>query len=78
MTIRFSQPDRIVTTVEMIVVWSIADLRNTFGDKFKRRMIEGVNVLDYGRLASGKSLRAILDANGNVCTLRFTRPVRPS
>lgn len=78
MTIRFSQPDRIVTAVEMIVVWSIADLRNTFGDKFKRRMVEGVNVLDYGRLASGKSLLALLDANGNVRTLRFTRPVRPS
>lgn len=78
MTIRFSQPDRIVTTVEMLISWSIADLRNTFGDKFKRRMLDGVSVLDYGRLASGKSLLAFLDANGNVRTLRFTRPVRPS
>lgn len=72
----FSQPDRILTSVDMLVNWSVDDLRNTFGDKFKRRTIDNQRIIDYGQLETGRLLLAILDNNGNVRTIRFTRPAR--
>ncbi|MEY3283510.1 MAG: hypothetical protein RIR86_1523 [Acidobacteriota bacterium] len=72
----FSQPDRILTSVDMLVNWSVDDLRNTFGDKFKRRTIDNQRIIDYGQLETGRLLIAILDNNGNVRTIRFTRPAR--
>lgn len=74
LTMRFSKPDRLLTAVELLVTWSIDDVKNTFGDKFKRREIENRKALDFGRLESGKILVAFLDSHGNVRTLRFTRP----
>lgn len=72
----FSQPERILTSVEMLVNWSIEDLRNTFGDKFKLRTVDSQRIIDYGRLETGRSLIAILDSNGNVRTIRFARAAR--
>ncbi|MFZ4984482.1 MAG: S1C family serine protease [Blastocatellia bacterium] len=73
-TLSFSSPERILTSVDMLVNWSVENLRHTFGDKFKRRMVDNLKIIDYGRLETGRSLVAILDSNGNVQTIRFTIP----
>lgn len=75
-TLSFSTPERILNSVDMLVNWSVEDMRNTFGDKFKRRTVDNQKIMDYGRLETGRALVAILDGNGNIRTLRFTRPSR--
>lgn len=75
-TLTFSAAERILTNVDMLVNWSVDDLRNTFGDKFRRKTIDNRKVIDYGRLETGQTLVALLDGNGNVETIRFTRSSR--
>ena len=69
----FSKPDRLLTAVELLVTWSVEDIKNTFGGKFKRRTVAGQKLLDYGRLATGHQLIATLDGNGNVRSVRLTK-----
>ncbi len=70
-TLRFSRPDRILTSVDLLVNWSLDDLRNTYGDKFKRRQVAGETVIDYGRHESGRSIVAYPDRHGIIRTVRF-------
>lgn len=69
----FSKSEGLLTTVELLVNWSVEDLRNTFGDKFKKRAEGRQGIIDYGRLPTGKRLSAIIDSNGNVRSVKFTR-----
>ncbi|MGH9802997.1 MAG: S1C family serine protease [Blastocatellia bacterium] len=78
LAMNFSKPDRLLTSVELLVNWSVDDVKNTFGEKFKRRTVDGQKVLDYGTLksennAARKQLIAIMDGNGNVRSVRFTK-----
>jgi hypothetical protein len=73
LTISFSKPDRLLTGVELLVTWSVEDLKNTFGDKFKKRTVGNQKILDYGKLPTGRQLVALLDGNGNIRSIRFTR-----
>jgi len=76
MSLHFSLPDRLLTTVDLLVTWTLDDLRNTFGPKFKRRTLGAQTILDYGRLETGRSLVALLDGSGNIRTLRFARAAK--
>jgi V8-like Glu-specific endopeptidase len=69
----FSKPDHLLRAVELLVTWSEADLKNTFGEKFKRRTVNGRKVIDYGKLPSGHQLIAAMDGNGNVRSVRYTK-----
>jgi len=69
----FSKPDRLLTSVELLVTWSIEDLKNTFGDKFKKRTVGNQKILDYGKLPTGQTLIAVLDGNGNVRSVKFAK-----
>jgi S1-C subfamily serine protease len=73
LTISFSKPDRLLTSVELLVTWSVEDLKNTFGDKFKKRTVGNQKILDYGKLPAGRQLVALLDGNGNVRSVKFTK-----
>jgi hypothetical protein len=78
LAVSFSKPDRLLTSVELLVNWSVEDVKNTFGEKFKRRTVDGQKVLDYGTLksennAARKQLIAVMDGNGNVRSVRFTK-----
>src|SRR5262245_8468270 len=73
LAITFTKPEQLLTGVEMLVNWSVADLENTFGDKYKRRTAGKEKVLDYGRLQTGQNLVATLDGNGNVRSVKFTK-----
>lgn len=69
----FNKPDRLLTSVELLVTWSTEDLKNTFGEKFKKRTVGNQKVLDYGKLPTGQTMVAILDGNGNVRSVRFAK-----
>ncbi|MFN0088043.1 MAG: S1C family serine protease [Blastocatellia bacterium] len=79
LSITFSKPDRLLTGVELLVTWSEDDLKSTFGEKFKRRTLDGRKILDYGTLKlensalNGKQLIAIPDGNGNIRAVRITK-----
>jgi Trypsin-like peptidase domain len=68
----FSKPERLLSGVEWLVIWSINDLENTFGDKYRKRKVGNERILDFGKISSGKQLIALLDGNGNVRSVRFT------
>src|SRR5262245_43703919 len=69
----FTRPEHLLTGVEMMVNWSVVDLENTFGDKYKKRTVGKEKVLDYGKLQTGKKLVATLDGNGNVRSVKFSK-----
>jgi S1-C subfamily serine protease len=69
----FTRPEHLLTGVEMLVNWSVADLENTFGNKYKRRVAGKEKVLDYGKLQTGQNLVATLDGNGNVRSVKFVK-----
>ncbi|MGE0130541.1 MAG: S1C family serine protease [Blastocatellales bacterium] len=70
----FSKPERLLTSVEMLVTWSVTDLENTFGKKYKKRAVGKDKIFDYGKLETGYKLVALLDGNGNVRSVKFTKP----
>lgn len=72
-TMSINKTDRLLSSVELSVNWTIADLENTFGDKYKRRTIGAQKVLEYNKLPTNKLLTAYLDDNGNVRSVRFTK-----
>lgn len=69
----FTKPEHLLTGVELLVIWSVADLENTFGNKYKRRTAGKDKVLDYGKLQTGQTLVATLDGNGNVRSVKFVK-----
>jgi S1-C subfamily serine protease len=69
----FNKPERLLTGVDMLVNWSVTDLENTFGNKYKKRTVDKEKIFDYGRLQSGHNLVAVLDGNGNVRSVKFTK-----
>jgi hypothetical protein len=71
----FSKPDRLLTGVELQVNWSIADVKGTIGEKFKKRTVDGQPVLDYGVVDPLRKLQlvALLDGNNNVRSVRFAK-----
>lgn len=73
LALTFNQPERLLTGVELLVTWSMDDLKNTFGEKFKRRTVGNQKILDFGKLQSGHQLIAVMDGNGNVRSVKFTK-----
>ncbi len=73
LTMTFSKPERLLTSVEMLVAWSVTDLENFLGNKYKKRTVGKEKILDYGKLTSGNKVVALLDGNGNVRSVKFTK-----
>lgn len=73
LTMTFSKPERLLTSVEMLVAWSVTDLENFLGDKYKKRTVGKEKILDYGKLPTGNKAIALLDGNGNVRSVKFTK-----
>ncbi|MBO0799450.1 MAG: trypsin-like peptidase domain-containing protein [Blastocatellia bacterium] len=69
----FSKPEKMLSSVEWQVSWSITDLENTFGNKYRKSKAGNDRMLDFGKLPSGKRLVALMDGNGNVRSVRFTK-----
>ena len=73
LTMSFAKPDRLLNSVELLVTWSIEDVKNTFGNKFKPRTVGGQKILDFGKQSTGQQLIAVMDGNGNVRSVRFSK-----
>jgi S1-C subfamily serine protease len=73
LTMSFSKPEHLLTGVELLVAWSLEDLKNTFGDKFRRRTVGAQKLLDFGKTPHGHQLFAVMDGNGNVRSVKFTK-----
>ncbi|MEO6724774.1 MAG: trypsin-like peptidase domain-containing protein [Blastocatellia bacterium] len=73
LTISFSKPDRLLNSVELLVTWSLEDVKNTFGNKFKMRTVGSQKILDFGKQPTGQQLIAVMDGNGNVKSVRFSK-----
>ena len=71
--IGFSKPERLLSSVELLVTWSEDELKNTFGEKFKRRTVGNQKILEFPKLPTGRQMVAILDGNGNVRSVKFTK-----
>jgi hypothetical protein len=69
----FTKPEHLLTDVEMLVNWSVVDLENTFGNKYKKHTVGKEKVLDYGKLQTGKKMVATLDGNGNVRSVKYSK-----
>src|SRR5262249_60836011 len=69
----FSKPERLLTSVELLVNWSIDDLKSTFGSGLKRGTVNGQKLLDFGTTQTGQKLVAMMDGNGNVRSVRFSK-----
>lgn len=69
----FTKPEQLLTGVEMLVNWSVVDLENTFGNKYKKRTVGKEKILDFGKAQAGHKLIATLDGNGNVRSVKFTK-----
>lgn len=73
MTMGFSKPDRLLTSVELLVTWSMDDVKNTFGEKFKKRTVGKQQTLEFSKQPPGRTLIAVMDGNGNIRSVRFTK-----
>lgn len=70
----FRKSDQMLEFVDMLVTWSVADFARNYGDKYKRRTIDGRKVLEIKKTEEGRQVQAFLDDNGNVRVVRFTKP----
>jgi len=73
MALGFNKPDRLLTSVELLVAWSQEELKNTFGDKFKKRTVGKEQILEFGKQPPGRQMIAVMDGNGNVRSVRFSK-----
>ncbi len=72
MTIGFSKPDRLLTSVELLVTWTLEEVKNTYGEKFKKRTSGNQQILEFSKQPPGRQLIAVMDGNGNVRSVRFS------
>jgi hypothetical protein len=79
MTITINKADRVLAGVELLVNWTIDDLERVFGDKHKKRdagngqkLIEFKTQKEEGK-KEVKKIVAVMDANGVVRSVRFTK-----
>ncbi len=73
LTISFSKADQLLNSVELLVTWSLEDVKNTYGNKFKTSTVKGQKILDFGKQPNGQQLIAIMDGNGNVRSVKFSK-----
>ncbi|MFN0109911.1 MAG: S1C family serine protease [Blastocatellia bacterium] len=73
MTMGFNKPDRLLTSMELLVTWSLDDVKNTFGEKFKKRTVGKEQILEFSKQPPGRQLIAVMDGNGNVRAVRFSK-----
>lgn len=73
-TLGFSKPDRILSSVELLVNWSVEDLERAFGDKYKKKTgADGKKYLEFKKQDDGRQVIAALDAHGLVRSVRFSK-----
>ena len=69
----FGKTDRLLIGVELLVNWTVADLKNMYGNSYRKKKVNEQTVLDYGKVRGNKYLVAELDATGNVRSVKITK-----
>ena len=70
----FSKPEGVLSSVELLVTWSVEDLKRTFGEKFKEKKgPDGKRYLENQKWEEGTQVVAALDGGGNVRSVRFSK-----
>ena len=74
LTMGFSKSEHMLQSVELLVKWSLEDLKRTFGTKYsERKGADGEKYLEFKEHPEGKQLIAILDSRGNVRSVRISK-----
>jgi S1-C subfamily serine protease len=74
LTLGFSKPDQVLHSVELLVNWSLDDLKRTFEGKFsERKTADGKKYLEFKGQREGRQMIATLDDKGNVRSVRFAK-----
>jgi hypothetical protein len=76
LTLGFNKTDRLLSHVVLLVNWTKGDLERAFGDKYKRRTVDGTTFFQFKRFEDGREMVATLDGNGNVREIKFTKPAK--
>jgi S1-C subfamily serine protease len=71
--INFHKPDGILESVELLVNWTLADLERAYGDKYKKKTLNGEQILEFKKNEDKRQAHAFFDANGNIRAVRFIR-----
>jgi len=72
LTLSFSKPDRMLSSVELLVNWSVEDLERAFGNKYKKKTMDGKKYLEF-KEQEGKQIIAALDSHGTIRSVRFLK-----
>ncbi len=73
LAVNIRKPDGLLESVELLVNWSVDDLERAYGDKYKKRTIDGETVFEFKKMDDKKQVHAFLDPNGNIRAVRFTK-----
>jgi S1-C subfamily serine protease len=71
LAMNFRKSDGRLESVELLVNWTITDLERAYGDKYKKRTIDGEKVLEFKKDQDKRQAFAHLDLNGAVRAIRF-------
>lgn len=73
LAMNFRKSDGRLESVDLLVNWTIADLERGYDKKYKKKTIDGEQVLEFKKDEEKRQAYALLDANGNVRAIRFVR-----
>jgi hypothetical protein len=73
LAMNFRKSDGRLESVDLLVNWTIADLERGYGDKYKKKTLDGEPVLEFKKDPEKRQAYALLDVNGNVRAIRFIR-----
>ncbi|MFN0121819.1 MAG: S1C family serine protease [Blastocatellia bacterium] len=68
--------DRVLDRVEMLVDWTVEDLKRSLGDKFKKKVIDGKQALEMKEKRDDKQTLHIVafpDTGGKIRAVQFTK-----
>lgn len=73
LAMNFRKSDGRLESVDLLVNWTIAELERGYGEKYKKKTIDGEPALEFKKDQEKRQAYALLDANGNVRAIRFIR-----
>jgi Trypsin-like serine proteases, typically periplasmic, contain C-terminal PDZ domain len=73
MAFNLKKPDMLLESVDLLVSWSVDTATRHFGDKYKKKTIDGQPVLEFKKGDDKRLVRAYLDGSERIRFVRFTK-----
>lgn len=73
MAFNLKKPEKLLESVDLLVSWSVDTATRHFGDKYKKKTIDGQQVLEFKKGDDKRLVRAYLDGSGMIRFVRFTK-----